>query len=100
MHIYFHASFLGIALIYISADKVFVRTNDSLYASTNHYPQHVLHLYMISYLYNVICFLSKESRCFLIKSCVGFDFKSLNHSYVLYTYSALLSRILFTRLLL
>ena len=30
--------------------KVFVRTIDCLYVSTNHYPQHVLCFYIISYL--------------------------------------------------
>ena len=33
------------------------------------------------------------------KRCVDFDFISLSHSYVLYTYNSLLSRNIFTRLL-
>ena len=79
--------------------KVFVRTIDSLYVSINHYLQHVLRFYIISYLCNAFVFCLKKQDLFK-KSCVDFDFISLIRSYVLYTYSALLSKMLCTRLLL
>ena len=84
MHIYFHASFLGTASKYFIDDKDYnaqsVRTIGSLYVSTNHYPQHVLCFYTISYL----CVVHEEARYFFFKkkSYVEFDFTSLIHSYV------------------
>ena len=55
MHIYFHAPFLGIAFKFFIDDEdytaqFFVRIIDYLYVSINHYPQHVLSFYIISYL--------------------------------------------------
>ena len=61
---------------------MFVRTIDSLYVSINHYPEHVLCFYIISYLYVMHLFLSEEARYFFRKSCVDFNIISLNHSYV------------------
>ena len=48
-------------------NKVFVRTIDSLYVSINHYPQHVLYFYIISYLC-VMHLFSEEARYFLEKA--------------------------------
>ena len=55
MHIYFHASFLGIAFKSFIDDKDYsaqsvCKTIDYLYVSINHYPQHVLFFHIISYL--------------------------------------------------
>ena len=105
MHIYFHASFLGIAFFSLMTKtilhKVFVRTIDSLYVSINYYPQRGLRVYIISYLCAMHLYSVWRSKAFFLKSCVGLI---LYHLYVrmfiyLYTYSALLSRILFTSLL-
>ena len=60
---------------------MFVRTIDSLYAAINHFPQHVLCFYIISYLCVMHLFLSEEARLFFSKSCVDFNFISLIHSY-------------------
>ena len=56
---------------------------DSLYVSINHYPQHVLCIYIISNLHAFVLFffLKKQDVCFR-KSCVDFNFISHVHSYV------------------
>ena len=68
MHIYFHASFLGIAFQSTIDDKDYtaqrVRTIGSLYVSINHLPQHVLRFYILSYLSIAFCFLCEEGRIF------------------------------------
>ena len=71
MHIYFHESFLGIAFKSFIDDnndtsQVFARTMDSLYDSLNHYPQHLLCFYIISYLHVCVMhlFLLEEARYF------------------------------------
>ena len=61
---------------------MFVRTSDSLYASINQFPRHVLGFYIISYLCVMHLFLSEEARYFFRKSCVDFNFISFIHSYV------------------
>ena len=122
MHIYFHASFLDIAFKYVlkrvsfgSKDstkelklslmtntilhKVFVRTIDYLYASINHYPQHVSWFYMISYLCAIHFFFYLKKQNIIFKKLFWFWFYITYSFLYLYTYSALLSRILFTRLL-
>ena len=91
MHIIFHACFLRFAFKSIIDDKdytaqsVFVRTINSLYVSINHYHQHVLRFYIISYLRNAFVFCMLKQDIFL-KSCAYFDSISLIRSYVLYTY--------------
>ena len=51
--------------------KVFVRTIDSLYVSINHYPQHVLWFYIISYLCVMHLFSVWRRKIFFFrKSCV------------------------------
>ena len=61
---------------------MFVRTNDSLYVSINHYPQHVLCFYIISGLCVMHLFSAWRSKIFFRKSCVDFNFISLIHSYI------------------
>ena len=70
------------------------------YVSINHYPQHVLRFYIISYLCNAFVFCLKKQD--VSKKAVSILI--LYHLFVLmfylHTYSALLSKILFTILLL
>ena len=73
-------------------NNVFVRTIGSLYVSINHYLQHVVRFYIISYLCNAFVFCLKKQDIYKKKSCVDFDFISLFRSYDLYTYSALFNK--------
>ena len=50
--------------------KVVVRTIGSLYVSINHYPQHVLCFYIISYLCVMHLFSPEEARYFCFKKAV------------------------------
>ena len=60
---------------------MFVRTIDSLYASINQFPWHVLGFYVISYLCVMHLFLSEEARYFLEKAVLILILYHI-HSYV------------------
>ena len=73
MHIYVHAFVQGTAFKSFMDDKlhkVVVRTIGTLYVSINHYPQHVLCFYIVSYLCVMHLFSPEEANYFCFKKAV------------------------------